>query len=360
MQLNASRPIRATISATALRHNLARARHFAGHAKVLAVLKASAYGHGLLRAASALRSADGFALLDLGDAIRLREAGFAHRIVMLEGFFSAAELPEYSRYRLTAVVHREGQLAALEEARLAAPVDIMLKLNTGMNRLGFAPAVWADVVERVRRAAAVNAVTVMTHFACADDDRGISEQLAVFGRHCEGLPWPRSMANSATLMRYPEGHGDWVRPGIMLYGSSPFADQSALDLDLRPAMMLESEIIGIQNVMPGESIGYGATFRVERPMRIAVVACGYADGYPRHAPSGTPVQVGGQRTQTVGRVSMDMLMVDVTYLLTATIGTRVVLWGDGLPVDEVARAAGTVSYELLCALAPRVPVIETD
>lgn len=354
------RPIRARISTSALQHNLARARHYAGHAKVLAVVKADAYGHGLLRTAAALRGADGFAMLDLNDAIRLREAGFAHRIVMLEGFFGAGELPEYSRFRLTAVVHREGQLAALEKARLAAPLDIMLKLNTGMNRLGFAPATWADAVARVRDSASVNAVTAMTHFACADDARGIGAQLAVFEQHCADLPWQRSMANSATLIRHPAGHGDWVRPGIMLYGCSPFADEGAEQLGLRSAMTLESEIIAIQELAPGDSVGYGAGFRAEAPMRIAVVACGYADGYPRHAPTGTPVLVGGQRTRTLGRVSMDMMMVDVTYRLPAGIGTRVELWGPDLNVDEVARAAGTVGYELLCALAPRVPVIEVD
>lgn len=360
MHPNTPRPIRALISTSALQHNLARARRYAGHSKILAVVKADAYGHGLLRTAAALRGADGFAMLDLGDAIRLREAGFAHRIVLLEGFFRADELPDYSRFRLTAVVHREGQLAALEQARLAAPLDIMLKLNTGMNRLGFAPAAWADAVARVRAAAGVNAVTAMTHFACADDARGIGAQLALFERHCADLAWPRSMANSATLIRHPAGHGDWVRPGIMLYGSSPFADESAEQLLLRPAMTLQSEIVAIQQLAPGDSVGYGADFRAEAPMRIGVVACGYADGYPRHAASGTPVLVGGQRTRTVGRVSMDMLMVDVTYLLTADIGTRVELWGGDLSVDEVARAAGTVGYELLCALAPRVPVIEVD
>ena len=229
-----------------------------------------------------------------------------------------------------------------------------------MNRLGFSKHEWRDALERARRCSAVSGVTLMTHFACADDERGIGEQLAVFERCCDGEKLARSMANSAALLRYPEAHGDWVRPGIMLYGSSPFADQSAQALDLKPVMTLESEIIAVQNVDPGEAVGYGATFRAERPMRIGVVACGYADGYPRHCPSGTPVLVDGRRTSTVGRVSMDMLMVDLTYLLPADIGSKVVLWGEGLPVDEVATHAETVSYELLCALAPRVPVVETD
>ncbi|MFN0316405.1 MAG: alanine racemase [Burkholderiales bacterium] len=355
-----SRPIQARISGAAMAHNLAVAKRHAAKAKVLAVLKANAYGHGLLRAAAALRSAEGFAMLDLGDAVRLREAGFAHRLVLLEGFFRAQELAEFSRYRLAAVVHRAGQLEMLERARLATPIDILLKLNSGMNRLGFSKQEWPGALERVRHCGSVNGVTLMTHFACADDERGIAEQLALFERCCKGEKLARSMANSATILRYPEAHGDWVRPGIMLYGSSPFADQSAQALDLKPAMTLESEIIAIQNLEPGDAVGYGATFRAERPMRIGVVACGYADGYPRHSPSGTPVLVDGRRTATVGRVSMDMLMVDLTYLLTADIGSKVVLWGQGLPVDEVATHAGTVSYELLCALAPRVPVIEVD
>ncbi|MSQ58595.1 MAG: alanine racemase [Betaproteobacteria bacterium] len=355
-----SRPIQASISSAALAHNLMVAKRHAAKSKVLAVIKANAYGHGLLRAAAALRGADGFAMLDLSDAVRLREAGFADRIVLLEGFFRATELAELSRYRLAAVVHRAGQMEMLEGARLPAPIDILLKLNSGMNRLGFPKQEWRDALERARRCASVSGVTLMTHFACADDERGIGEQLAVFERCCEGVQLARSMANSATILRYPQAHGDWVRPGIMLYGSSPFADQSAQALDLKPAMTLASEIIAVQDLEPGDAVGYGATFRADRPMRIGVVACGYADGYPRHCPSGTPVLVDGRRTSTVGLVSMDMLMVDLTYLLAANVGSKVVLWGEGLPVDEVATHAGTVSYELLCALAPRVPIAEVD
>lgn len=334
------------------------AKRYAPTSKLLAVVKANAYGHGLLRAASALRSADGFAMLDLDDAVRLREAGYAHRIVMLEGFFYPNELAEFSRYRLTAVVHRAGQLEMLDQAHIPAPIDIMLKLNSGMNRLGFGAGQWQGSLERAKRCAAVNSITLMTHFACADDARGIDEQLACFERHSAGLGHARCMANSATILRYPQAHGDWVRPGIMLYGSSPFADQSAESLGLRPAMQFESEIIATQNLNPGDTVGYGASFRAQRPMRIAIVACGYADGYPRHAPSGTPVLVDGRRTQTVGRVSMDTLAVDVTYLIAADVGTSVVLWGEQLSVDEVAACAGTVSYELLCALAARVPSVD--
>jgi len=358
--LNTPRPIRARICASALAENLAQARHFAGGTKVLAVVKANAYGHGLLRTAAALRGADGFAMLDLPDAVRLRDAGFAHRIVLLEGFFSPAELPELARLRLTPVVHREDQLAALETARLTAPIDIMLKLNTGLNRLGFAPSEWAKVVARAQQASAINAITLMTHFARGEDQNGIDEQLTLFERACASYGLPRSLANSGALIRHPRARADWVRPGIMLYGSSPLPDQDARALGLRPAMALESELIAIQNLDVGDTVGYGGVFRATQPMRIGIVACGYADGYPRHAPSGTPVVVGGRRTTTVGRVSMDMLAVDITLLMTADVGTPVQLWGDSMPIDEVARAAGTVSYELMCALAPRVPVVEVD
>jgi alanine racemase len=204
----------------------------------------------------------------------------------------------------------------------------------------------------------VGRITLMTHFACADEAQGIATQLACFNSLATGLGAPRCLANSAAILRYPESHGDWVRPGIMLYGSSPFADVSAASLDLKPVMTLTSAIIGVQELQAGEAAGYGATFRAQQPTRIGIVACGYADGYPRHAPTGTPVLVNGQRCCTLGRVSMDMLCVDLTGIPGAGVGSPVTLWGKGLPVEEVAAAAGTISYELLCALAPRVPVVE--
>jgi len=350
-----SRPIQAHIDLSALAHNLRVARR-ATTARVLAVIKANAYGHGLLQAAEALREADGYALLDVRDAVALREAGFRQPILLLEGFFARDELPLIAEYELSCVIHSARQLDWLDAYPRPHGLSVWLKLNSGMNRLGFSHAEYPAVLEKLKAHRAVHEVTLMTHFAQADEAAGIAQQQALFEQLAAPYRLPRSLANSAALLRHPQAQGDWVRPGIMLYGSSPFDDTSAQQLGLRPVMTLSSEIISIQNLKAGETVGYGATFRAERAMRIGTVACGYADGYPRHAPTGTPILVDGQRTRTLGRVSMDMLAVDLSELSDVKIGSRVVLWGEGMPVDEVARAAGTISYELLCALAPRVPV----
>jgi alanine racemase len=227
-----------------------------------------------------------------------------------------------------------------------------------MNRLGIRPDEASRLVERLRSSGNAGDIVLMTHFADAEGARGVAEQLARFDAGTRGMGLPRSLANSAALLRHPQTHGTWVRPGIMLYGCSPFADESAESLGLRPAMTLAAELIAVQRIAAGDRVGYGGTFCAERPMRIGIVACGYADGYPRHAPSGTPILVASRRTRTVGRVSMDMLMVDLEGIPEAGVGTPVTLWGDGLSCDEVAAAAGTVSYELLCAIAPRVPQSE--
>jgi alanine racemase len=353
-----ARPIRATIHLSALRSNLDVARRTAPHARLLAVIKANAYGHGLLRAAAALQDSDGFAVLELDAAVRLREAGHDRRILVLEGPFELLELPYFSRHRLTAVVHNSEQVSMLERTRLPDRIDVFVKLNTGMNRLGFGAEGFGDALNRLRASDNVGEITLMTHFANADDSRGIEWQLEAFRNMTSGLGLPLSIANSATLLRYPAAAQGWARPGIMLYGASPFADRSAADLGLAPAMTLASSIIAVQNLMPGDSVGYAGEFAAGRSMRIGVVACGYADGYPRHAGTGTPVLADGRRTRTVGRVSMDMLCVDLTDLPQLGIGSPVVLWGEGLPVEEVATAAGTVSYELLCAVTQRVPVVE--
>jgi alanine racemase len=352
------RPISATLDLAALAHNLGVARRHAPHAKVFAVVKANAYGHGLLRAAGALRAADGFAVVEFDAALKLRAAGYAQRIVLLEGFFDRAEAREGAARRLAAVFHHPSQLALLDALAPGARLDALLKVNSGMNRLGFMPDAVPAACAALQGHAAVGKVTLMTHFADADGASGVDWQLQTFERAAAGLALPRSLANSAAVLRHPQTHFDWVRPGIMLYGSSPFAEVSAESLDLKPVMTLRSEIISTCDLKPGDSVGYGRTFRAERPMRIGIVACGYADGYPRHAPSGTPVLVGARLAGTVGRVSMDMLCVDLTDRPEAGVGTPVVLWGEGNPVDDVAQVAGTVSYELLCALAARVPVIE--
>ena len=354
-----SRPLIARIDSAALTHNLGVARAAAPHAKILAVVKANGYGHGLTRTARALRAADGFAVLRLEEAAQLRGEGYSHPIVLLEGFFHPDELPEIARLHLRPVIHRSDQVDILARSKLHQRVDVLLKLNTGMNRLGLNPKRLPETLAALRAAPYIGSITLMTHFASADEDgASVEQQLARFQAATQGLGLPASLANSAALLRHPQTHADWVRPGIMLYGASPFAEQTGEDLGLLPVMTLESKLIGVQFVRKGEGVGYGARYLAERDMKIGVVACGYADGYPRHADTGTPILVGGQLTRTLGRVSMDMLNVDLTAVPTAHVGSPVTLWGVGLPVERVAAAAGTISYELLTALAPRVPVEE--
>jgi alanine racemase len=356
------RPIRATVSAGALAHNLTIARAYAGGAKIWAVLKANAYGHGLERAARALEAADGFAVLDFQEAARLRVAGVAKPILMLEGFFKPADIPLLAKYGLTPVVHNPEQVELLKAADLGGEIEVYLKVNSGMNRLGFPVDGLRAAYNTVRMHRQVRKVALMTHFADADGPGGVKAQLdwlEEMVRPIEGLAQAtRSLANSAALIRFAEARGDWARPGIMLYGCSPFADETAAQLDLQPAMTLTSELIATQHLAPGERIGYGFSYEAVGEMSVGVVACGYADGYPRHAPTGTPVLVNGKRTRTVGRVSMDMICIDISDVHDAYIGSPVTLWGAGLSADEVAAAAGTVSYELLCALSPRVPLME--
>ncbi len=326
----------------------------------MAVIKADGYGHSIDLAARGLQEADGFGVMELEAAVALRDSHIRQPIFMLEGFFSAQELPLFAEYRLAPIIYCDEQLEMLARVSLPVRLDVWLKINTGMNRLGFKPAAFAQALQKLKRLPHVGAITLMTHFAAADEVDGINEPLRCFNELANGLPLPRSLANSAALVADPRTHRDWVRPGIMLYGSSPFADRSFDELGLLPAMTLMSEIIAVQQIEPGESVGYGATFTTQQQKRIGVVACGYADGYPRHAPNGTPVLVEGRLTHSVGRVSMDMLCVDLTGIAAAGVGSAVTLWGEGLPVDEVARMAGTVSYELLCAVAPRVPFVSVD
>ncbi|MBN8772224.1 MAG: alanine racemase [Thiobacillus sp.] len=354
------RPIQARISIGAMAHNLRVARSHAGATRVFAVVKANAYGHGLSRARRALAAADGFAVLTLEEAANLRLMGVDQPILLLEGFFGVDEIATCAELDLWPVLHHPAHLDWLQQQPPARPLQVFLKFDSGMHRLGFPLADHAAIVARARSLSAVAGITLMTHFAQADETVGVDWQLHPFLRELSayGLPW--SSANSAALLRYPETLGAWARPGLMLYGASPFADLSAEQLGLRPAMTLRSEIISVQTLQAGEGVGYGQLFRADRPMRVGVVACGYADGYPRHALTGTPVLVDGHLSRTLGRVSMDMLCVDLGECPEAGVGSPVVLWGEGLPVDTVAAAAGTSSYELLCALAARVPVDETD
>ncbi|MGK2952206.1 MAG: alanine racemase [Thiobacillus sp.] len=352
------RPIQARISIGAMAHNLRVARSHAGASRVFAVVKANAYGHGLSRARRALAAADGFAVLTLEEAANLRQMGVEQPILLLEGIFSADEIAGCVELDLWPVLHHAAHLDWMQQQPPARPIQIFLKFDSGMNRLGFPLADHAAIVARAKSLPGVAGITLMTHYAQADEATGVDWQLQPFLREMteHGLPW--SSANSAALLRYPETLGAWARPGIMLYGASPFADVPAQQLGLRPAMTLQSEIISVRTLPPGQGVGYGQLFRAERAMRVGVVACGYADGYPRQALTGTPVLVDGRLSRTLGRVSMDMLCVDLSECEDARIGTPVVLWGEGLPVDTVAAAAGTTSYELLCALAARVPVAE--
>ncbi len=349
------RPIQAHIDLSALKNNLRVVRRLTS-SRIMAVIKANAYGHGLLRAAAALDEAEGLALLDIQDAISLRDAGNRQTILLLEGFFAPEDLPLIAEYDLATVIHNTRQLDWLDAYPRKHALQVWLKVNSGMNRLGFLPQEVPAVMERLKSHRAVREVTLMTHFSHADEAEGIAAQLERFSGLTSAYRAQRSLANSAALLRYPSSHGEWVRPGIMLYGASPFVDMSAQQIGLRPVMTLTSEIISVREIGAGERVGYAGLFRADQPTRVGVVACGYADGYPRHAPTGTPLLVNGQRTRTLGRVSMDMIGVDLSDIKDAQVGSRVTLWGEGMPVEEVAHAAGTISYELLCALTARVPV----
>jgi len=285
VEWRAMRPIRVRFDSAALRHNLSVAKRRAPQSRVWAVVKANAYGHGLARAARAFAPAEGLALIELEAALELRRSGERRPILLLQGFFSAEELEPIAAHGLTTVVHDPEQLAMLENFKLSTKIPAYLKLNTGMNRLGFSEDGFRDALERLKRCA--GEITLMTHFADADGKRGVQWQSKRFKAMTEGVKLSRSLANSAAILRYPEAHTDWVRPGIMLYGCSPFADEGAAKLGLKPAMTLSSELIVVRNLRKGDSVGYGCTFIAAEPMRIGIVACGYADGYPRHAPIGT-------------------------------------------------------------------------
>ncbi|MBB5189314.1 alanine racemase [Silvimonas terrae] len=354
-----TRPIKAIVHSKAITHNYNQVKQTAPASRAFAVVKANAYGHGLERAARALAHADGFGILEIEGALALRRWGMQQPVLLLEGVFSQSELIEAARQNFSVAVHEPGHLAWLEQVTLPQPLNIFLKLNTGMNRLGFPAEQARDLAAKLGSLSNVASVTLMAHFATADEPaKGIEKQFTRFQHATEGLKLPISLANSAATFAYPQTRTDWVRPGIVLYGASPFDDRSAKELGLQAAMTLQSQLIAVQHLQAGDTVGYGATFTADRPMRIGVVACGYADGYPRHAPAGTPVNVAGQRTRVIGRVSMDMLTIDITDLPQAQIGSPVELWGSEVPIDEVARAAGTIGYELMCAVAPRVPVHE--
>jgi alanine racemase len=351
-----TRPARALIDLQALRHNFSRVRQAAPDSRTIAIIKANAYGHGTVEIARNLSDATAFGVACTEEAITLREAGFDRRILLLEGLFSAADISLINAYRLDVVVHHASQLEMLAQGGINRPVDVWLKIDTGMNRLGFKPEDAAAARTRLAGIPGVGGVRLMTHFACADDLSSdyTRKQLARFNAVTARLPGECSLGNSAAVLGWPETHADWVRPGVMLYGSSPLLGRSAAELDLRPVMTLSTRLIAVNPHRRGDPVGYGSDWVCPADMNIGVAAIGYADGYPRHAPSGMPVLVNGRRVPLAGRVSMDMICLDLASQPGAQVGDEVILWGDGLPIDEVAAMAGTISYELFCGVGQRV------
>lgn len=338
-----------TINSDALSHNLKRVRDFAPDSQVMAVIKADAYGHGMLAAVEHLADAELFAVAMPEEAYALRASGCTKPIIVLHGFSNLTELQQFSVLNISTVVHQRAQLEYLQQSTLSSPVDVWLKVDTGMNRLGIPVADVDAYYGELRNNKNVAEVFLMSHFANADDVYNTfnNKQLNNFVKATNDVGVERSMANSAAIIASPQSHFEVVRPGIMLYGSSPFADRSAADLGLQSVMQFESTLLEIRQIQAGESIGYGGTFTSDRAMNTGIVAVGYGDGYPRHAKNGTPVWVNGKRCRLLGRVSMDSICIELTDV-TAKIGDRVVLWGNELSVDEVAFASDTISYELLC------------
>lgn len=352
-----SRPIRARIDLDAFRHNYRLAKSLAPKAKVLAVVKANAYGHGAVALAHALgREADGFAVASIEEALELRESGVQGMILLLEGVFTPDELVLADRAALTLVVHHARQLTWILGARPERALGCWLKIDSGMHRIGFAPHEVRGVYAELAACPHVRDLVLMSHFARADepDHPATREQLHIFGQTIEALGAPRCLANSAAILTRPDAHADWVRPGIMLYGVSPLQTDTRLPVPLRPVMTLESELIAVRDLAPGEAIGYGGRFVCDRATRVGVAAIGYADGYPRHAPDGTPIAVKGHMTRVIGRVSMDLLTLDLTDLKDAGPGDPVELWGHQVPVGRVAQASDTIPYHLFTSVSRRV------
>ena len=360
-----SRATGAVIDLAAFRHNLRRVHELAPRSRVMAVVKANAYGHGLALAAQALAEADAFAVAGLEEAQVVRRAGLAHPIVLLEGVFSAGEVDEAARWNCELVVHDAYQLKLIEAAKFKAELGVWLKVDTGMNRLGFPPEAAADAWKRLQAAKAVRPpLRLMTHLACADEvsNPRTQQQLETFSTATAGLKVERSIANSAGILAWPASHADWVRPGSMLYGASPFPSKTGTDDGLKPAMTMATALIAVKRLRKGEAVGYGGAYVAPDDMTLGIAAIGYGDGYPRHAPTGTPVLVKGVRAPIVGRVAMDMIGVDLRNVPAPAVGDPVIAWGPGLPVEEVARAAGTIPLELLCGVTQRVnfSVVDTE
>ena len=348
----------AEINLAALAHNLAQVKYFAPNSKVMAVLKANAYGHGLVTIAQHLNNADAFAVARIDEGLALRAGGLTKPIVLLEGFFNKADLPILLANNFQTIIHDEYQLAALEKAKLDAPITCWLKVNTGMHRLGIAPEQFNEFYSRLQKTPnAKNTVNLMTHFSCADDvdNAKTVQQITSFDNLVNGIDQAHCLSNSAGIIAWPSGHGDWVRPGLMLYGVSPMANSIGAQHKLKPVMRLTTRVIAVRNVPANEAVGYGGRWKSDKPTKLAVVAMGYGDGYPRHAKEGTPVIIGKQRYGIVGSVAMDMISVDIgANEHNIKVGDRVTMWGPELPVEEIAMCADTIPYELLCNITPRV------
>lgn len=357
-----TRPARALIDAQALRHNLNRVRQTAPQSKIMAVVKANGYGHGLARVARILLEAHAFAVVSFDEALALRNAGVAHPVCLLEGFFDAGELALLNHYRFAPVIHHEVQLLQLEQSQDSSPIDVWLKVDTGMHRIGFAPEMTLDALKRLKACSVVDRVRLVSHFANADDtsDSTTGLQIKRFTGLAVGLGLECSLANSAGVLGWPASHLDWVRPGIMLYGVSPLLGRHAAELGLQPVMTLTSQLIAVNRTRKGERVGYGGEWVCPEDMPVGVIAIGYGDGYPRQAPSHTPVLVNDKRVSLIGRVSMDMITVDLRSQPSANVGDPVILWGKGLPVEEIAERAGTIGYELLTRMPERVPRVEIN
>ncbi len=366
-----ARPTTATIHLDALRHNLGQVRARARNSRVMAVVKADGYGHGLERVARALAGADAFGVAALSDAERLRAAGISQPILLLSGFNEATDIPRLRRLHVDSVVHHASQLQMLEQAASGEPLRCWLKVDTGMHRLGFAPEAVRDAYARLTALpGVVGEIRLLNHFASSDefgpgefagsptDGHQTREQIRIFNEICAGLPCERSLANSAAILGWPDAHADWVRAGGALYGMSVVAGKTGADFGLRAAMTFATRLIAVNHIRKGERVGYGASWETPEDMPVGVAAIGYGDGYPRAAPAGTPILVNGQRTQVIGRVSMDLMTLDLRGLPDAQVGDPVTLWGPELPVEEIAASAGTISYELTCSVTRRVRFIE--
>lgn len=358
-----SRAARASISRSALKHNLQRVRESAPKSKVIAVVKANGYGHGMVRVAKALDAADGFGVASFEEALMLRDAGLQKTTVLLEGFFEASELTRIQLHKFEPVIHHESQMEVLEQTSkpIGQRMNVWLKVDTGMHRIGFPVEKVEYVWKQLNENPLIGDIKLMTHLANADDkqDKYTLTQVQIFENISNQYRVPGSIANSAGILAWPETHQDIVRPGIMLYGATPFNEGTGLDEQLKPAMTLSTKLIAVNRFKKGAPVGYGGEWKCPAAMPVGVAAIGYGDGYPRHAPTGTPVLVNSQRAALIGRVSMDMICIDLRGQPHAKVGDPVILWGEGLPVEEIARSAETIAYELLCNVAQRVEVVET-